>query len=79
MPIRNHRRTTEQIMAADYLRVYDEVPVRYAIAPSTASRLAKEKKIQTFGNNPRMVKASHFEKQLEAGFPVIDSQTGEAA
>ena len=78
MPIRNHRRTTEQIMAADYLRVYDEVPQRYAIAPSTASRLAKEGRIQTFGNNPRMVKAKHFEKQLEAGFPVLGSQENAA-
>jgi hypothetical protein len=78
MPIRNHKRTTEQIFAADYLRVYDEVPVRYSIAPSTASRLAAEGRIKTFGNKPRMVKASHFEQQLEAGFPVIEQQDSAA-
>jgi hypothetical protein len=58
MPIRKHKRTTEQIFAADYLRVYDEVPVRYSIASSTASRLAAEGRIQTFGHKPRIDRKS---------------------
>ena len=78
MPSRKHKRTMDQIMQADYLRVYDEVPQRYSIAPSTASRLAKEGRIKTFGTHPCMVKASHFEQQLEAGFPVIAQQESAA-
>jgi hypothetical protein len=73
-----YKRSVEVIMQADFVRLIDEAPIRYPFTYPVLHKKKKEGRIRTYGS-PETIHCPEFEKAMKAGFPVIETQTGEAA
>jgi hypothetical protein len=77
---RKNPRSIEDIMAADIISVHGEAHRKYPdSSPAQIYRLAKEGRIQLIEGPTKKLRCSHYEAQMEAGFPVMSSQAGQAA
>jgi hypothetical protein len=74
---KKYRRTLDEILQSEYVRIYEEAPQKYPIAYVTLARYARESRIRTYGN-PAMIHCPEFEQQMKNGFPVIGAQESAA-
>jgi len=70
MPQKFNDRDSEDLMAAEIILVEAEVNRKYGVSPPFIRKLVKQGKLNIFGN-PSHMRCSHYESQLEKGFPVL--------
>jgi len=70
MPKKLNDRDSEDLMAAEIIRVEAEVNRKYGVSPAFIRKLVKQHRLNIFGS-PSHMRCSHYESQLEKNFPVL--------